>query len=273
MMDPAQRSSLGAFQLAKSFLQGPQDLAIADGANESARRMWTAMGGAPALLYSMHWARPLRPASSAIAMLQRSRGLWPLSALARPMAKAADAVAAGLRPSLFSRRDATHSDEDIRPADMLAHLPQVMRGKAVQPVYDEHTIEWLLEQAALKRRHGTLRARSVSDSGGKLAGWYLYYCRRGSRAEVLQLAAINGKYGKVVDHLLADAWEQGAVSLHGRMDPQFSQALGDRHCWARRDGPWTLIHSKDKEITTALQTGDAFFSRLDAEWWMRFVDG
>ena len=61
MVDPHKRDSITALQLAKAFVSGPQDLTLADGANDLSRRMWMGIGGTVPLLYSLHWTRPLRP--------------------------------------------------------------------------------------------------------------------------------------------------------------------------------------------------------------------
>ena len=62
---------------------------------------------------------------------------------------------------------------------MLAHLPDVMDGNALQPVYDARALAWLLEQSARKTRHGKLRVCAVLESERRLIGWYLYYARAG----------------------------------------------------------------------------------------------
>src|SRR5207244_1802768 len=114
---------------------------------------------------------------------------------------------------------------------------------------------------------------ALLDADGQLAGWFLYYAQRGGIAEVLQLVARNGAYDGVLRHLLSDAWSQGATAVRGRFDPIHAQELSDRHCWLRREGPWTLVHSRNPSIVAAFERGTAEFSRLDGEWWLRFVGG
>jgi len=62
MVDPNRRNSLTALELIRAVLAGPQDLFIADGANDEARRLWLAAGGSAPILYGLHWTRLLRPA-------------------------------------------------------------------------------------------------------------------------------------------------------------------------------------------------------------------
>ena len=67
--------------------------------------------------------------------------------------------------------------------------------------------------------------------------------------------------------LLADGWRNGATALRGRLEPRHVQELSNQHCWLRREGAWTLVHSRHAGILSAFEHGDADLSRLDGEWW------
>jgi hypothetical protein len=269
MVDAGPRRSLTALQLTQACLSGPQDLTLADGANDQMRRMWHAVGGTVPLLYGLHWTRPLRPARHALQLLERRAGA--LARAARPAAALADALAARLPPNRFLRAAPGALDGALRVQEMLELLPEVLHGAALRPEYDARTLGWLLGEAARKTRHGALRARAVLE-GDRLLGWYLYYLQRGAAAEVLQLAAREGGFDGVLRSLLADAWRAGASAVHGRIDPRYVQELSRHHCWFRWDGTWTLCHARDPEIAAALHAGEAFLSRLEGEWWLRFLD-
>ena len=271
VVDPNRRHGLTALQLARAVLSGPQDLFIADGANDLSRHMWAGLGGAAPLLYNLHWTRPLRPARFALSLVEGRRDLP--RALALPLrcfAALADAAAARLLPGWLDCRQAELADDELDAPVMLAHLREVADGSALQPEYDARSLAWLLEQAARKTRHGTLRARAVLEGGQRLVGWYLYYARAGEVGEVVQLAALDGRLDDVLKRLLVDAWRQGATAVRGRLDPRHAQALSGRHCWFRREGAWTLVHSRDPDLTAAIHQGKAFLSRLEGEWWLRF---
>ena len=269
MVDPGPRRSLIALQLTQKCLAGPQDLTLADGANDLMRRTWRGIGGDVPLLYALHWTRPLRPARHALQLLERRAGA--LARAARPAAALADALAARLPPNRFLRTAPGADDGALRIEEMLELLPEMLHGAALRPEYDAGALGWLLAEAARKMRHGALRARAVRD-GNRLLGWYLYYLQRGAAAEVLQLAAREGAFAQVLQRLLADAWREGASAVHGRLDPRYAQELSQRHCWFRWDGNWTLCHARDPEIAAALHAGEAFLSRLEGEWWLRFLD-
>jgi len=273
MVDPDPRHSLTALQLAKACLSGPQDLTLADGAHDRSRRIWTGIGGTAPLLYSLHWTRPLRPARYLLSLLEERAAVpLPLTLAARPLGALVDALAARLRPNRFYREEGELAEDALDSATMLAHLPEVFDGNALRPVYDARSLAWLLEQTARKTHHGTLRARAVLDGERRLIGWYLYYVRAGGVGEVVQLAARNGSFDRVLQRLLADAWRHGAAAVRGRLDPRYVQELSDRHCWLRREDTWTLVHSRHAEIMAAIQRGEAFLSRLEGEWWLRWTD-
>jgi hypothetical protein len=274
MVDPERRNSLAAVLLMKKSFAGPQDLTLADGANEPARRFWAGIGGQAAMLYSMHWTRPLRPVRFALAWLARRNALSAsIVSPALPVAAFADRFLAGLRSNRFHRDSGERDDEPLSPNAILPYLEECMSGNVLKPRYDSVSLAWLFEQSARKARHGAWRARIVRDAQGTLLGWYMYYARRGALSEVVQVAARGGAYGKVLQRLFIDAWREGAIALHGRLDPHYLQQLSDRNCWFRRDGTWTLFHSRHPQVTAAIHQGSAFLSRLDGEWWMRFVGG
>jgi hypothetical protein len=274
MVDPDQRHSLTALQLVQACLSGPQDLTLADGSSAKARRMWVGIGGTAPPVYSLHWTRPLRPARYALSLLEGRAGFPHLLALAtRPPCALVDALATRLRPNRFLREETGLVEEALDPATMLAQLPEILRSYALQPVYDARSLAWLLGQTARKTRHGTLRARAVRDSERRLVGWYLYYVLEGGMSEVVQIAALDGSFERVLQRLLADAWRQGAAAVRGRVDPRYVQELSDRHCWFRWDNTWTLVHSRLPELMAAIHSGDAFLSRLEGEWWLRFLGG
>jgi len=274
MVDPDRRNGLAALQLARAALSGPQDLFIADGANELSRRMWTGLGGTAPLLYNLHWTRALRPVRFALSRLEARRALpSALKLPARWLGALTDALATRLHPSKLNREEVELAEDALDVAAMLAHLPDMADGNALQPQYDARSLAWLLEQTARKARHGKLRARTVLESGRSLIGWYLYYLRTGGVSEVVQIAARNGSFDRVLQRLLADAWREGAAAVRGRLDPRHVQELSDRHCWFRREGTWTLVHSRHADVAAAIHEGNAFLSRLEGEWWLRFQGG
>lgn len=274
MVDPGPRRGLVALQLAKAGLTGPQDLTLADGANDEARHAWAGIGGSVSVLNSMHWTRPLRPAGYLLALLEE-RALGPrlLARAARPLGAAVDMLAGRARPNRFLREPADAVEEPLEPETMFEHLPRMLRGCALQPEYDRRSLAWVIDQAARKSQYGELRGRCVRAPGGPVIGWYLYYLKPGATGEVVQLAAAGGAMDRVLQRLLADAWRHGASAVHGRLDARWARELCARHCWLRTDSTWTLAHSRTPEITAAILQGDSYLSRLDGEWLLGASDG
>src|SRR5206468_4452737 len=75
IVEPGSHAGLTSLRLARAFIEGPQDLSIADEANDAAKRLWEGLGGTVALLHSLYWMRPLRPARLALSYVRRVRGL------------------------------------------------------------------------------------------------------------------------------------------------------------------------------------------------------
>jgi hypothetical protein len=90
-------------------------------------------------------------------------------------------------------------------------------------------------------------------------------------SKVLQIYARDGAERGVLDHLFQHAWRRGSAAIEGRMEPRLARMLGQRHCLFHSTSAFALIHSCDAQLLAALARGDAFFSRLEGEWWMRFV--
>jgi GNAT acetyltransferase-like protein len=141
MVDPQQRNGLTWLQLIQACISGPQDLTLADGASDQARRMWLGIGGAAPPLYSLQWIRPLRPARYALSLLEeRTAFPRPLAFAARPLGALADALAARLRPNRFLREDSGLAEDALDPDAMLAHLPEILHGNVLQPFYDARSL-------------------------------------------------------------------------------------------------------------------------------------
>ena len=266
MVEPEKRHGVVAAQLLRKALAGPQALTISDGANESSRRMWEALGGLTSTLYSLQWRRLLRPARSALQRASSPHGRA-AALLATPVAVLADAYAAHYRAL---RRPSGLIDEALDTAALVEGLDGAARHVALSPRYDAASLDWLLEQARAKRWHGELQARLLREPGGAIAGWFLYY-PNASMSKVLQVHAHEGAERAVLDHLFQHAWRRGAAAIEGRMEPRLARMLGQRHCLFHSTSAFALFHSRDAELLGALARGDALFSRLEGEWLMRFL--
>jgi hypothetical protein len=269
VVDPAERGQVG-LQMLKRCFEGPQDLSITDEAGDDTRRIWEWRGGATVLPYSIHWLRPLRPVQSALTFARQRKALASVAGLLSPLARALDAVVTRPAGGPFRPARPRGSREGLDPTTLLACLGEVTGDRSIVPDYDERSLTRIVERTRDRMNGGRLRQFLVRDDRERVAGWFVYGAHRGGIGEVLQVAAKPLHARKVLDHLVDDAWQQGVVALSGRLDPDFAAELSEKSCFLYRRGHWTLVHSKRPDVSHALQRGDAFFTRLEGEWCLRF---
>jgi hypothetical protein len=268
VVEPHQHTALVAVQLARTFLNGPQDLSISDEANDLSRKLWEGLGGTTALLHSLSWTRALRPAQFALSFLRERRGFGPIVALATPPARLVDAVVTGCRSSQFFQAAPASSGDSEACEALRIGLRDIAPAGALHPEYDESTFLWLIQRASQRKAGGRLHAAVLGH--GDAAGCYLYCLDSTRIVEVLHIAATPSSIHHVLRHLFQHAWAQGATAATGRVEPRFLQAFSDEYSVFHRRGPWMLVKSRRPEIVRAFQSGDASFSRLDGEWCLGF---
>jgi hypothetical protein len=266
MVDPDRRRGFTALELLRRYLSGPQQLSVADGANDSTRVLWEAAGGLSSALHGLHWVRVLRPARALWHRASSRHGLRVLAPLGAPAASLLDAC---MRPFAPARPDATLRESELGPDALLAALQAHGLAFALRPHYTLAELQWLLTQVKAKRRHGELQTCLLRDAGGRTAGWFLYYLNRAT-SQVIQVAARRDDLPAVMGALFHHAWRRGAAALEGRMEPALANVVENTRCRLVSRGIRTLLHARDPELLLALLRGDAFFSRLEGEWWMRF---
>ena len=254
--DPAGRPGVGALLLRK-YMAGPQDLTITDGATDTVRSMWEALGGDTSALASLGWTRVLRPAGFARAMLAR-RG----RTLPGPVARVVDA-AAGRR---LAPEPAAGVTEPLTTAALADAAESLARECDLRPAYDEGYLGWLLAEAEAVRSRGPLERRLVSVDG-VIAGWYVAYMPEGGVAQALQVGCAARQAGPVLDQLFADAAAAGCAAVQGRLEPALLAAIRERRCLVRRS-EWALVAAREPELLAAIAYGRALLTRLDGEWWM-----
>lgn len=267
---PASHAGLVALRLAKAFFEGPQDLSISDEATDTSRKIWEGLGGTTALLHSLYWTRPLKPARFAVSILRERPRLAPLALAAAPLASVIDLLATWIPHSpLYQPVPDGVATGDLTERTVLACLPRCTRAGALRVDYDEPTLSWLVQSAKQRKGTGVLRA-SVVRKDERVIGWYLYHLGRSRIADVVQIQSEPARTREVLDQLFYQASREGAIAAAGRIDPRHIQALTDRYCVLHRRGPWLLVHARDAELLRSFECGDATFSRLDGEWCLGF---
>jgi hypothetical protein len=273
VVDPESRASVTAMQLVRAFMKGSQDISITDSANEMSRPLLRSLGFTVVPIYSLQWARPLGPIQYALNGLSRlnkkSRALAISRSIAKPFCSLADAMATRMRVSPLRLSQPATDDEDLDTESLLECLATMPAKHWIVPEYDRDSLNWVLGFVAKRKVFGELRKRLVRDQDRKIIGWYIYSVAPGAVGEVYQIGAESQSTGIVLEHLFYDAWKQGLVGIHGRMEPQFMQELTSKSCFFLRHGSWTLAHSNRPQLLNLFQSGTAFFSRLDGEWSLR----
>jgi hypothetical protein len=265
---PEARSHLVAVALLRHLLSGPQDLSFTDEASDASQSLWEKMGGSAVPMYGMHWIAPLRPAN--LLLSKAGPRLGPFGALARPAANLMDGMVSKIPYRGRPRPQPDLHMEPLATQALVDLMTDSLNGALLRPLYDFCSLERILDDASGRKAHGTLQRILLRGPGGKIAGWYLYYLNPGGMAEVLQIGCSNEYRLEVIGHLFHHASSNGAAALIGRLEPHFSHALSEQFCLLYRRKYSMLVHSKDPQIVNAIQYGQAFISRLEGEWCLRF---
>jgi len=269
MVDQQAGTPLAAVKLMKRFLSGPQELSLADGANDLGRKFWEGMGGSTAYVYSMNWIRPLKPCSYAMSLLKKNKYLRPLAVISWPLCQLADVLASTARNSPF--RIQPPPDHTVVEIDdkLLRHcIVELSKSCCLRPEYDVENMRWIWDFIKSNKHRGELKGAAVYNADNLLTGAYLYYLNQRRICEVILLAARNDSRDDVLDQLLTQASKQGAVCVFGRFEPKFTQSFWNRQCLVKR-GSWALIHAKNAQLLNIINRGDAHISGLEGELWLR----
>jgi hypothetical protein len=163
-------------------------------------------------------------------------------------------------------------DADVNDAQFAEAIAQFLPGYALRPDWNEDVLQWILQHASIKHRHGKLFRRTVYGKGDRLLGCYVYYVRPGGIAWVLQVFAHPDSRDAVVDSLLAHASAQGAIAVRGRAQPEMSDAFLRHHSvFLHRSS--TVIHSRSPEVMNTIRLGDALLVGLTGEAWTQLIGG
>jgi hypothetical protein len=266
MVDSDRRASLAGIELMKVFMAGPQDLSIADEANDAPRKIWERFGGETSLLNSLRWTHILSP----LAYLNFLRMKSNTSLLRRDIIKQFAVAIDRIIPLLPRKASHGLSVQPLGPEQLLECVDQLQGGYALRPSYDKQSLSWLLEMAGRHSSRGTFQSVSLVSREGRLVGWFLYYSRSGSIGQVLHMGAQEEYQGQILDYLFEDARQQGCIAVSGRVIPKWIAALSDRYCLINRGYHWMLIQSEKTELLHAIHKGDHCLSRLEGEWWLDF---
>jgi hypothetical protein len=145
---------------------------------------------------------------------------------------------------------------------------QRLAGKnTLVPDYDAHSFGWLMQRLAEVRKFKRVVTAQVIHDGQPI-GCFVYAIRHDNDADVVLLVALPGREALTFDHLMRHAAGSGGRALRGRLDRRFAQLVSERGLPVTLAQPWTLVRSGRPDVLAQLLNGNAFLSRLDAEWWI-----
>ena len=259
MVAPEARGFVGP-KLLRRVLDGGQQLTYSDRGNEQARALFESLGGHAITWSSLYWTVSLDGSPVAFAT-----GSDKANMLSRVMNRAARFIQRASGP----RRPNAKSDATGEPLEfdvLQSLLPKVGGRNPLIPEYTRESFDWLMSRLEQRSTSQHVVRAQVTQKGDPV-GWVVYVLA-GSDAEVVQLAALPGREEVVFDYLVGDATERGAALLRGRMDRRFAPLISARGYPLTLGQPWSVMQSPRSDITAQFVTGNAFFSRLDAEWWI-----
>lgn len=261
-VNPESRGSLSGVQLLKRLLNGPQDLTIADSANDTTQRLWHQLGGATLPMYGMNWAYLAEPCRFAVAFAsERTR----LAKLATPASRIGDRVLKRLWNPHPRNFDPNVSSRPLCPAEFASLAPMMSTDREVRPVYSPAATPWLWSRLNFIADDAGVSQQLVVLRNNDPIGWIIWQVMPGGIARVSQLAALAGEEQAVVQEMVRLMRRQGICGAIGRMQPEFLPALQQVRCLFARHGRHVLIHSRDTAILNAFRKGTAFLSMLDGE--------
>lgn len=265
-------------RLLKTFLAGPQDLSFSETASEVSAQMWVRLRGVALPQYSLDWVRIIRPSAF---MLELAASRIGAARLLAPLGRGIDRHLRGrmrendLRwsgvPENWSVRGGLKVAE-IDQAGFAALIDPLTRQFALRPDWSGEQLAGIIAEATEKPDQGEAVLAAVSTSGGAPIGAFLYHLRPGGIARVLQILAMPGQAGPVIDCLIGHAAGRGAAGLRGRTQPALLEAmLGRRIAFTHLAS--TVVHSREEELVNAYLSSRGFFNGLAGEHWSRLVGG
>jgi hypothetical protein len=270
MVDPAIKNPLAGPRILKKFLSGPQALSMSDTGNEIGKKMWEGLGGSVSHLQSLHWIRPLKPTQLALQAIRKKASFWEITgALMQPMSSFLDGLSSTVLPRPFRLEKPSGYTREIGTLEIFDSIPAVSVKRTLVPAYTKESLQWILQKASEKNEFGRLRSMGVFRADHSLEGWFLYYPHPGKIGQVLQVSTTSRSISNVLDHLFRDAWEMKSVALIGRMDPTFMKEFTAKLCVLFHRSNYFVMHAKELGILYAINSGDAFITRLEGEWWTR----
>ena len=270
MVDPKHRSSMAGLRLLKKHFTGSQLISISDSANESGRKIWTALGGEIVPSYSLSWQRYIgvRLATRIAKRLGRSKGLGFLGKAALPLASLIDRAIDSI---VYRSRQKFEPTELICKDLRVTGLEELATGYSSNLMnfrYADTTLTIMLQRARPSyRASDTVKVKGIFDTNQNLLGLAVYFISGPKEVHVLHYVSLPGRAEDVLNCFSSCLDREGVRSVRGRMNPQLIRSFGqieDLNYSHRR--LWSVVFSKDQSLLSAVWRGDIVLSIIECEW-------
>lgn len=271
MVERPEQNPLAGARLLRAFLTGPQDLSLTETANSLALGMWQKLALPLDIAYSLNWLRVLRPAATAVQVMELSLGA---ARLLRPVGRLADGIMekTGLStfraPEIQGGRRANFWDASRQEfAETVLKLADTF---PLRPRWDSQSLQWFMDQAEQKRQYGKPVWRIAESRSGELVGCYAYFGRPGGIAWLLQALCSPVVAGDLVEDMFAHADAEGCVAIRGAGHPWLTPELISRKTMFYGRA-FFVAHAKDHALLEPVRSGQGLISGLAGENWMRLI--
>ncbi len=276
MVDAHQQDPMAGARLLKTFLAGDQDVSLSETAGDATLTMWRQLRGDVLTRHSLDWLRVIRPGGFTVETLARrvgaARALGPLAGLVDTRMTRAGSER-GLRWAALSDDFKVPGGLTVEPVAVEDFAEQIAAFTDSFPIrrdWSPAALQQVLADLPHKPAFGTLRICRVTARGGAVLGGFVYYHRPHATARILDVLVAPERAGVVLDCLLRDAADHGAVAVRGRTAPALFDALLERRCLMFRHSA-SVVAARDRALVERLKRGDAAFNGLVGERWSRLM--
>lgn len=274
MVDRHKEDPFAGARLLRAFFAGPQDISLTETANDVSTAMWRKMRTNVLSDYSLEWIRVIRPAGFMVELAAAGIGAARVfSPLARPIDALIRKRSSDGEPQWSHFTPAPKSnllDANVDEGELLDLIPELTAHYALRPTWQPDTLERTIFHARRKANYGQGVRRVVRTGSGHPVGLYIYYGDSGRIGRAIQVMALPGQEGAVIDNMIAHAASNGLVALRGRTQPALLNAmLGRRFAFVHASS--SIVHARDPVLVQPFLDGEAFFNGFAGESWCRLM--
>jgi hypothetical protein len=257
-------------RLLRTYLNGPQDVFFSDTANQISLTFAQKLKFAILHGHSLEWIKVLQPSVAALQLCKRKWSRLRVNSI-YPFARMSDLLTRRFfQNSALFRCDMEKSqDHIITDAEFITIAPKLIEHYQLKPDWSQSELSWLLYQARLKKRNGSLELHAVYEAGGKLLGCYVLYAEKNNIAYVLNMLSVKGKQEHIVGAVIKRVKEIGCAAVRGTVQPGCMEGLFRMPGVFYRHNGAMVAKATDPAIMDAIQSGRIFLGGLTGENWTR----